>query len=219
MANDRKHDKVSVTKRWDELNYGLFQPSKAIAKLRETTVLRIAADLEFDVDEDIAPLLEASWKSGIFIFQSDTWSDVGTVRLHIASAVLADQFLANIFSDGALYWKTETRDRILENWEEVDLYTKIIPEDWDWSFNFEFMLHELEDSDLLKAAFSYFGKTKGEIQREMENEPSIIVRFPHEFTGMLTERLLSKEFHRPDPDGMIWKLLPDLTCFDSSYFF
>ena len=88
MANDREHNKVSVTKRWDELNYGLFQPSKAIAKLRETTVLRIAADLEFDVDEDIAPLIEASWKSGIFVFQSDTWSDVGTVRLHIASAVL-----------------------------------------------------------------------------------------------------------------------------------
>lgn len=219
MASDHKENLFSVTKRWDEHNYGPFQPSNAIAELRETTVLRVAKGLEFTVDKEIAPLIEASWKSGIFIFQSDTWSNVGTIRLHIASAVFADQFLANIFADGDIYWKTDVRDRILQNWDDVNIYTKVVPEDWDWSFNFEFMLHELEDSDLLKAAFDYFGKTVDEIQSEMENEPSVIVRFPCEFKDLLTERLLSKETFRPDPNGMIWNLLPDLTCFDSSYFF
>ena len=44
----------------------------------------------------------------------------------------------------------------------------------------------------------------------LEPEPSVIVRFPQEYLELLTERLVSKETDRPEPDGLLWMLLPEM---------
>jgi len=219
-----EEEKQSALERLERLHgklSGLFQPSDADQKRRETVTVSLADDLSFTVDQDIASLVEACWKSGIFILQSDSWSSIGTVRLHIATTSYADQFLANICSNSDMYWKSPLRsETMLRNWHEIDLYTKIDPADWQWSINFEFMLDHLEDSDLLQAALQYLGDNTQTAKNETANEPSVIVRFPHEFSESLTERLFSlDQSNLPPTSGMIWKLLPDLSCFDSSYFF
>ncbi|MBO68730.1 MAG: hypothetical protein CL398_10515 [Acidiferrobacteraceae bacterium] len=219
-----KEEKQTDLERLEQLHgklSGPFSPSKIDQELRETITVSIADDLSFTVDQDIANLVEACWKSGIFVLQSDSWSSIGTVRLHIATTSYADQFLANICSGGDLYWKSPLkREQMLRNWHEVDLYTKIDPTDWHWSINFEFMLDQLEDSDLLKGALQFLGHHEESRQDEVANEPSVIVRFPYEFSESMTERLLSvDQSNLPRASGMIWKLLPDLSCFDSSYFF
>ena len=45
---------------------------------------------------------------------------------------------------------------------------------------------------------------------QLEPEPSVIVRFPQEYLELLTERLVSKEIDRPEPDGSLWMLLPEM---------
>ena len=181
------------------------------------TTLRIADGLDFAVDKDIAPFIEACWKSGIFVVQSEAWSDAFTVRLQIASPDFANQFLTNLFADDDIYWESDRQVPMLGNWHEVDAYTKIIPGDWEWSLSFDGEIDE-PTADLLEAAAAYLGKTTDEMERDMywasverlEPEPSVIVRFPQEYLELLTERLVSKETDRPEPDGLLWMLLPEM---------
>ena len=200
-----------------EHNHGPFKPPKDQQHYIELTTLRIADGLEFEVDKDIAPFIEACWKSGIFVVQSEAWSDSFTVRLQIASPDFANQFLANLFADGDIYWESDRQVPMLGNWHEVDAYTKIIPGDWEWSLSFDGEIDE-STAGLLEAAATYLGKTTDEMERDMywasverlEPEPSVIVRFPQEYLELLTERLVSKETDRPEPDGLLWMLLPEM---------
>ncbi len=198
---------------------GPFEPSKDDQRLRDTITLKVRPGLEFEVDRKILPLVEACWKSGILVLQSDAWSSAGTVRLHFASTTFADQFLTNVFADGDLYWDSGLKTQALSNWHELEACIKVTPEDWHWEINFEFVIESLDNSKIVDAALIYLNKTRAEIDEEMKNEPSVIVRFPYEFSDLLTRRLCSKELGRPPPDGRIWDVLPDLSCFDPSYFF
>ena len=108
---------------------------------------------------------------------------------------------------------------MLSNWTPLEMFVQITPEDWHWEMNFEFMFGNLENPDLIKSALAYLKTTPQKIADEMTNEPSVIVRFPYEFSHAITERLRSKESNRPQPEGKIWEVLPDLSCFDPGYFF
>ena len=198
---------------------GPFTPSGDEQKLRDTVKFKLTDDVSFQVDQKIVSLVEACWKSGVFVLQSDAWSNSGTVRLHFPSTTFADQFLTNILSDGELYWSSGQKSSVLSNWTPLEMFVQITPEDWHWEMNFEFMFGNLENPDLIKSALAYLKTTPQKIADEMTNEPSVIVRFPYEFSHAITERLRSKESNRPQPEGKIWEVLPDLSCFDPSYFF
>ena len=198
---------------------GPFTPTEDEQKLRNTVTLELAQDLCFEVDQKIISLVEACWKSGVFVLQSDAWSNTGTVRLHFPSTTFADQFLTNLFSDGDLYWSSETKSSMLSNWIPLETFAQITPEDWHWEINFEFMFGNLDNPTLVESALAYLNKTPEQIADEMMNEPSVIVRFPYEFSHAITERLRTKESDQPEPEGKIWDVLPDLSCFDPSYFF
>ena len=198
---------------------GPFTPSGDEQKLRDTVKFKLTDDVSFEVDQKIVSLVEACWKSGVFVLQSDAWSNSGTVRLHFPSTTFADQFLTNILSDGELYWSSGQKSSVLSNWAPLEMFVQITPEDWHWEMNFEFMFGNLENPDLIKSALAYLKTTPQKIADEMTNEPSVIVRFPYEFSHAITERLRSKESNRPQPEGKIWEVLPDLSCFDPSYFF
>ena len=198
---------------------GPFTPSGDEQKLRDTVKFKLTDDVSFEVDQKIVSLVEACWKSGVFVLQSDAWSNSGTVRLHFPSTTFADQFLTNILSDGELYWSSGQKSSLLSNWTPLEMFVQITPEDWHWEMNFEFMFGNLENPDLIKSALAYLKTTPQKIADEMTNEPSVIVRFPYEFSHAITERLRSKESNRPQPEGKIWEVLPDLSCFDPSYFF
>ena len=198
---------------------GPFTPSGDEQKLRDTVKFRLTDDVSFEVDQKIVSLVEACWKSGVFVLQSDAWSNSGTVRLHFPSTTFADQFLTNILSDGELYWSSGQKSSVLSNWTPLETFVQITPEDWHWEMNFEFMFGNLENPDLIKSALAYLKTTPQKIADEMTNEPSVIVRFPYEFSHAITERLRSKESNRPQPEGKIWEVLPDLSCFDPGYFF
>ncbi|MBR42749.1 MAG: hypothetical protein CL387_07025 [Acidiferrobacter sp.] len=198
---------------------GPFTPSGDEQKLRDTVKFKLTDDVSFEVDQKIVSLVEACWKSGVFVLQSDAWSNSGTVRLHFPSTTFADQFLTNILSDGELYWSSGQKSSVLSNWTPLEMFVQITPEDWHWEMNFEFMFGNLENPDLIKSALAYLKTTPQKIADEMTNEPSVIVRFPYEFSHAITERLRSKESNRPQPEGKIWEVLPDLSCFDPSYFF
>jgi len=198
---------------------GPFTPSGDEQKLRDTVKFKLTDDVSFEVDQKIVSLVEACWKSGVFVLQSDAWSNSGTVRLHFPSTTFADQFLTNILSDGELYWSSGQKSSVLSNWTPLEMFVQITPEDWHWEMNFEFMFGNLENPDLIKSALAYLKTTPQNIADEMTNEPSVIVRFPYEFSHAITERLRSKESNRPQPEGKIWEVLPDLSCFDPSYFF
>ena len=198
---------------------GPFTPSGDEQKLRDTVKFKLTDDVSFEVDQKIVSLVEACWKSGVFVLQSDAWSNSGTVRLHFPSTTFADQFLTNILSDGELYWSSGQKSSMLSNWTPLEMFVQITPEDWHWEMNFEFMFGNLENPDLIKSALAYLKTTPQNIADEMTNEPSVIVRFPYEFSHAITERLRSKESNRPQPEGKIWEVLPDLSCFDPSYFF
>ena len=198
---------------------GPFTPSGDEQKLRDTVKFKLTEDVSFEVDQKIVSLVEACWKSGVFVLQSDAWSNSGTVRLHFPSTTFADQFLTNILSDGELYWSSGQKSSVLSNWTPLEMFVQITPEDWHWEMNFEFMFGNLENPDLIKSALAYLKTTPQKIADEMTNEPSVIVRFPYEFSHAITERLRSKESNRPQPEGKIWEVLPDLSCFDPSYFF
>ena len=198
---------------------GPFTPSGDEQKLRDTVKFKLTDDVSFEVDQKIVSLVEACWKSGVFVLQSDAWSNSGTVRLHFPSTTFADQFLTNILSDGELYWSSGQKSSVLSNWTPLEMFAQITPEDWHWEMNFEFMFGNLENPDLIKSALAYLKTTPQKIADEMTNEPSVIVRFPYEFSHAITERLRSKESNRPQPEGKIWEVLPDLSCFDPSYFF
>lgn len=81
------------------------------------------------------------------------------------------------------------------------------------------MFGNLDNPALVESALAYLNKTPEQIADEMMNEPSVIVRFPYEFSHAITERLRTKESGQPAPEGKIWDVLPDLSCFDPSYFF
>jgi hypothetical protein len=81
------------------------------------------------------------------------------------------------------------------------------------------MFGNLDNATLVKSALAYLNKTPEQIADEMTNEPSVIMRCPYEFSHAITERLRTKENDRPEPEGKIWDVLPDLSCFDPSYFF
>ena len=198
---------------------GPFTPSGDEQKLRDTVKFKLTDDVSFEVDQKIVSLVEACWKSGVFVLQSDAWSNSGTVRLHFPSTTFADQFLTNILSDGELYWSSGQKSSVLSNWTPLEMFVQITPEDWHWEMNFEFMFGNLENPDLIKSALAYLKTTPQKIADEMTNEPSVIVRFPYEFSHAITERLRSKESNRPQPAGKIWEVLPDLSCFDPGYFF
>ena len=198
---------------------GPFTPTEDEQKLRDAVNLKLTDDLSFEVDQKIVSLVEACWKSGIFILQSDAWSNAGTVRLHFPSTTFADQFLANVFYDGDLFWSSGQKSSILSNWTPLETFVQITPEDWQWEMNFEFMFGNLENPDLVESALDYLEMTPQKIADEMTNEPSVIVRFPYEFSHAITERLRDKESDRPQPEGKIWEVLPDLSCFDPGYFF
>ena len=198
---------------------GPFTPSGDEQKLRDTVKFKLTDDVSFEVDQKIVSLVEACWKSGVFVLQSDAWSNSGTVRLHFPSTTFADQFLTNILSDGELYWSSGQKSSMLSNWTPLEMFVQITPEDWHWEMNFEFMFGNLENPDLIKSALAYLKTTPQNIADEMTNEPSVIVRFPYEFSHAITERLRSKESNRPQPEGKIWEVLPDLSCFDPGYFF
>ena len=198
---------------------GPFTPSGDEQKLRDTVKFKLTDDVSFEIDQKIVSLVEACWKSGVFVLQSDAWSNSGTVRLHFPSTTFADQFLTNILSDGELYWSSGQKSSVLSNWTPLEMFVQITPEDWHWEMNFEFMFGNLENPDLIKSALAYLKTTPQKIADEMTNEPSVIVRFPYEFSHAITERLRSKESNRPQPEGKIWEVLPDLSCFDPSYFF
>ena len=198
---------------------GPFTPSGDEQKLRDTVKFKLTDDVSFEVDQKIVSLVEACWKSGVFVLQSDAWSNSGTVRLHFPSTTFADQFLTNILSDGELYWSSGQKSSVLSNWAPLEMFVQITPEDWHWEMNFEFMFGNLENPDLIKSALAYLKTTPQKIADEMTNEPSVIVRFPYEFSHAITERLRSKESNRPQPEGKIWEVLPDLSCFDPGYFF
>ena len=198
---------------------GPFTPSGDEQKLRDTVKFKLTDDVSFEVDQKIVSLVEACWKSGVFVLQSDAWSNSGTVRLHFPSTTFADQFLTNILSDGELYWSSVQKSSVLSSWTPLEMFVQITPEDWHWEMNFEFMFGNLENPDLIKSALAYLKTTPQKIADEMTNEPSVIVRFPYEFSHAITERLRSKESNRPQPEGKIWEVLPDLSCFDPGYFF
>ena len=198
---------------------GPFTPSGDEQKLRDTVKFKLTDDVSFEVDQKIVSLVEACWKSGVFVLQSDAWSNSGTVRLHFPSTTFADQFLTNILSDGELYWSSGQKSSVLSNWAPLEMFVQITPEDWHWEMNFEFMFGNLENPDLIKSALAYLKTTPQKIADEMTNEPSVIVRFPYEFSHAITERLRDKESDRPQPEGKIWEVLPDLSCFDPGYFF
>ena len=198
---------------------GPFTPTEDEQRLRDAVNFKLTDDLSFEVDQKIVSLVEACWKSGIFILQSDAWSNAGTVRLHFPSTTFADQFLANVFSDGDLFWSSGQKSSILSNWTPLETFVQITPEDWQWEMNFEFMFGNLENPDLVESALDYLEMTPQKIADEMTNEPSVIVRFPYEFSHVITERLRDKESDRPQPEGKIWEVLPDLSCFDPGYFF
>ena len=198
---------------------GPFTPSGDEQKLRDTVKFKLTDDVSFEVDQKIVSLVEACWKSGVFVLQSDAWSNSGTVRLHFPSTTFADQFLTNILSDCELYWSSGQKSSLLSNWTPLEMFVQITPEDWHWEMNFEFMFGNLENPDLIKSALAYLKTTPQKIADEMTNEPSVIVRFPYEFSHAITERLRSKESNRPQPEGKIWEVLPDLSCFDPGYFF
>tara|TARA_B100000029_G_scaffold236827_1_gene233890 strand:+ start:977 stop:1639 length:663 start_codon:yes stop_codon:yes gene_type:complete len=198
---------------------GPFSPTEDEQRLRDAVNLKLTDDLSFEVDQKIVSLVEACWKSGVFVLQSDAWSHAGTVRLHFPSTTFADQFLANVFSDGDLFWNSGQKSPILSNWTPLETFVQITPEDWHWEMNFEFMFGNLENPDLVESALAYLGMTSQRIADEMTNEPSVIVRFPYEFSHAITERLRDKESDRPQPEGKIWEVLPDLSCFDPGYFF
>ena len=198
---------------------GPFTPTEDEQKLRDAVNFKLTDDLSFEVDQKIVSLVEACWKSGIFILQSDAWSNAGTVRLHFPSTTFADQFLANVFYDGDLFWSSGQKSSILSNWTPLETFVQITPEDWQWEMNFEFMFGNLENPDLVESALDYLEMTPQKIADEMTNEPSVIVRFPYEFSHAITERLRGKESDRPQPEGKIWEVLPDLSCFDPGYFF
>ena len=198
---------------------GPFTPSGDEQKLRDTVKFKLTDDVSFEIDQKIVSLVEACWKSGVFVLQSDAWSNSGTVRLHFPSTTFADQFLTNILSDGELYWSSGQKSSMLSNWTPLEMFVQITPEDWHWEMNFEFMFGNLENPDLIKSALAYLKTTPQKIADEMTNEPSVIVRFPYEFSHAITERLRSKESNRPQPEGKIWEVLPDLSCFDPGYFF
>ena len=198
---------------------GPFTPTEDEQRLRDAVNFKLTDDLSFEVDQKIVSLVEACWKSGIFILQSDAWSNAGTVRLHFPSTTFADQFLANVFYDGDLFWSSGQKSSILSNWTPLETFVQITPEDWQWEMNFEFMFGNLENPDLVESALDYLEMTPQKIADEMTNEPSVIVRFPYEFSHAITERLRDKESDRPQPEGKIWEVLPDLSCFDPGYFF
>ena len=198
---------------------GPFTPTEDEQRLRDAVNFKLTDDLSFEVDQKIVSLVEACWKSGIFVLQSDAWSNAGTVRLHFPSTTFADQFLANVFSDGDLFWNSGQKSSILSNWTPLETFVQITPEDWQWEMNFEFMFGNLENPDLVESALAYLGMTSQKIADEMTNEPSVIARFPNEFSHVITERLQGKESDRPQPEGKIWEVLPDLSCFDPGYFF
>ena len=198
---------------------GPFTPTEDEQRLRDAVNFKLTDDLSFEVDQKIVSLVEACWKSGIFILQSDAWSNAGTVRLHFPSTTFADQFLANVFYDGDLFWSSGQKSSILSNWTPLETFVQITPEDWQWEMNFEFMFGNLENPDLVESALDYLEMTPQKIADEMTNEPSVIVRFPSEFSHVITERLQGKESDRPQPEGKIWEVLPDLSCFDPGYFF
>ena len=198
---------------------GPFTPTEDEQRLRDVVNFKLTDDLSFEVDQKIVSLVEACWKSGIFVLQSDAWSNAGTVRLHFPSTTFADQFLANVFSDGDLFWNSGQKSSILSNWTPLETFVQITPEDWPWEMNFEFMFGNLENPGLIESALAYLEMTPQKIADEMTNEPSVIVRFPYEFSHAITERLWDKESERPQPEGQIWEVLPDLSCFDPGYFF
>lgn len=198
---------------------GPFTPTEDEQRLRDAVNFKLTDDLSFEVDQKIVSLVEACWKSGIFVLQSDAWSNAGTVRLHFPSTTFADQFLANVFSNGDLFWNSGQKSSILSNWTPLETFVQITPEDWQWEMNFEFMFGNLENPDLVESALAYLGMTSQKIADEMTNEPSVIARFPYEFSDVITERLQGKESDRPQPEGKIWEVLPDLSCFDPGYFF
>ena len=198
---------------------GPFTPSGDEQKLRDTVKFKLTDDVSFEVDQKIVSLVEACWKSGVFVLQSDAWSNSGTVRLHFPSTTFADQFLTNILSDGELYWSSGQKSSVLSNWTPLEMFVQITPEDWHWEMNFEFMFGNLENPDLIKSALAYLKTTPQKIADEMTNEPSVIVRFPYEFSHAITERLRSKESNRPQPEGKIREVLPDLSSIDPGYFF
>lgn len=198
---------------------GPFTPTEDEQRLRDAVNFKLTDDLSFEVDQKIVSLVEACWKSGIFVLQSDAWSNAGTVRLHFPSTTFADQFLANVFSNGDLFWNSGQKSSILSNWTPLETFVQITPEDWQWEMNFEFMFGNLENPDLVESALAYLGMTSQKIADEMTNEPSVIARFPYEFSHIITERLQGKESDRPQPEGKIWEVLPDLSCFDPGYFF
>ena len=94
---------------------GPFTPSGDEQKLRDTVKFKLTDDVSFEVDQKIVSLVEACWKSGVFVLQSDAWSNSGTVRLHFPSTTFADQFLTNILSDGELYWSSGQKSSVLSN--------------------------------------------------------------------------------------------------------
>ena len=198
---------------------GPFAPTEDEQKLRDTVRLELTQDLSFEVDQKIISLVEACWKSGVFVLQSDAWSNTGTVRLHFPSTTFADQFLTNVFSDGDLYWNSGQKSSMLSNWVPLETFAQITPEDWHWEINFEFMFGNLDNPALVDLALAYLNKSPEQIADEMTNEPSVIVRFPYEFSHAITARLRSRESSQPAPEGKIWDVLPDLSCFDPGYFF
>jgi hypothetical protein len=198
---------------------GPFTPEGGEQDLRAIVNLELTQGLSFEVDQEIISLVEACWKSGVFVLQSDAWSNAGTIRLHFPSTTFADQFLTNVFSDGDLYWSSGQKSSILSNWTPLETFVQITPEDWHWEINFEFMFGNLDNATLVESALAYLNKTPEQIADEMTNEPSVIMRFPYEFSHAITERLRTKENDRPEPEGKIWDVLPDLSCFDPSYFF
>ena len=198
---------------------GPFAPTEDEQKLRDTARLELTPELSFEVDQKIISLVEACWKSGVFVLQSDAWSNTGTVRLHFPSTTFADQFLTNVFSDGDLYWSSGQKSSMLSNWVPLETFAQIMPEDWHWEINFEFMFGNLDNPALVDLALAYLNKSPEQIADEMTNEPSVIVRFPYEFSHAITARLRSREGSQPAPEGKIWDVLPDLSCFDPGYFF
>ena len=128
---------------------GPFTPSGDEQKLRDTVKFKLTDDVSFEIDQKIVSLVEACWKSGVFVLQSDAWSNSGTVRLHFPSTTFADQFLTNILSDGELYWSSGQKSSVLSNWTPLEMFVQITPEDWHWEMNFEFMFGNLENPDLI----------------------------------------------------------------------
>ena len=94
---------------------GPFTPTEDEQRLRDAVNFKLTDDLSFEVDQKIVSLVEACWKSGIFVLQSDAWSNAGTVRLHFPSTTFADQVLANVFSNGNLFWNSGQKSSILSN--------------------------------------------------------------------------------------------------------